>query len=174
VRVSVSLPSVEHSISRRFVQSFFGISKLVLKALNRMGQKGIYIRGPMEILSTDALGDLPFSTTATAGAAPSGTPSEIECEVMNLFEQFRGPLLRYVLSFGVSVHDAEEVTQEVFLSLFRHLQLRKSRDRLPDYPRTGWNGRHPEFMAAILCIIDVECTRQRRPGRTPPPVGLCR
>jgi len=87
----------------------------------------------MEILSTDALGDLPFSITATAGAALLGTPSEIECEVMNLFEQFRGPLLRYVLSFGISVHDAEEVTQEVFLSLFRHLQLRKSRRNL-----RGW------------------------------------
>ena len=36
----------------------------------------------------------------------SARPSEIECEVMNLFEQFRNPLLRYVLSFGIAVHDA--------------------------------------------------------------------
>jgi RNA polymerase sigma-70 factor (ECF subfamily) len=52
---------------------------------------------------------------------------------MNLFEQFRNPLLRYVLSFGIAVHDAEEITQEVFLSLFRHLQLRRSRKNL-----RGW------------------------------------
>jgi RNA polymerase sigma-70 factor (ECF subfamily) len=47
--------------------------------------------------------------------------------VMSLFEQFRNPLFRYVLSFGIPVHDAEEITQEVFLSLFRHLQLGRSR-----------------------------------------------
>lgn len=52
---------------------------------------------------------------------------------MNLFEQFRDPLLRYAVSFGISMHDAEEVTQEVFLSLFRHLQLRRSRKNL-----RGW------------------------------------
>jgi RNA polymerase sigma-70 factor, ECF subfamily len=52
---------------------------------------------------------------------------------MSLFEQFRNPLLRYVLAFGVSVQDAEEVTQEVFLSLFGHLQSGKSRQNL-----RGW------------------------------------
>jgi len=52
---------------------------------------------------------------------------------MELFEQFREPLLRYVHSFGISVHDAEEITQEVFLSLFRHLQLHRSRRNL-----RGW------------------------------------
>jgi len=46
---------------------------------------------------------------------------------MRLFEDFRGPLLRYALSFGISTHDAEEVIQEVFLSLFRHLQMGRSR-----------------------------------------------
>jgi RNA polymerase sigma-70 factor (ECF subfamily) len=85
----------------------------------------------MGILSADAVNQLPFSTASTA--ALSATPSEVECEVMNLFDQFRSPLLRYVVSFGIPVHDAEEVTQEVFLSLFRHLQLRKSRRNL-----RGW------------------------------------
>lgn len=75
--------------------------------------------------------DLPFSSAADL--ALSAKPSEIEREVMNLFDQFRNPLLRYVLSFGVPVHDAEEIIQEVFLSLFRHLQLRRSRKNL-----RGW------------------------------------
>ena len=66
-------------------------------------------------------------------AALSAKPSEIEREIMELFEQFRNPLLRYALSFGIPVHDAEEVIQEVFLSLFRHLQLRRSRKNL-----RGW------------------------------------
>ena len=68
-----------------------------------------------------------------ASAAVSEKPSEIECEVIRLFDQFRNPLLRYVLSFGLSVHDAEEVTQDVFLALFRHLQRGKSRRNL-----RGW------------------------------------
>ncbi len=60
-------------------------------------------------------------------------PSEIEQEVMELFEQFRTPLLRYTVSLDTSVHDAEEIIQEVFLSLFRHLQLGRSRKNL-----RGW------------------------------------
>jgi RNA polymerase sigma-70 factor (ECF subfamily) len=83
----------------------------------------------MPIFPADLITDLPFSAAATS--APAEKPSEVECEVMRNFEQFRDPLLRYALSFGLSLHDAEEVTQEVFLSLFRHLQLRKSRQNLP-------------------------------------------
>ena len=80
---------------------------------------------------TDSV-NAPFFPNA-ADAALSAKPSEIEREVMELFEQFRDPIFRYALSFGISVHDAEEVTQEVFLSLFRHLQLRRSRRNL-----RGW------------------------------------
>jgi RNA polymerase sigma-70 factor (ECF subfamily) len=74
-----------------------------------------------------------LSFPISAPAAVCEKPSEIECEVINLFDQFRNPLLRYVLSFGLSVHDAEEVTQDVFLALFRHLQRGKSRRNL-----RGW------------------------------------
>jgi RNA polymerase sigma-70 factor, ECF subfamily len=86
----------------------------------------------MEAMSTsptDSVNELLFP----ARAMSSANPSQIEREVMELFEQFRSPLLRYVLSFGIPVHDAEEVTQEVFLSLFRHLQLLRSRQNL-----RGW------------------------------------
>jgi RNA polymerase sigma-70 factor (ECF subfamily) len=74
--------------------------------------------------------DLPFPN---ADAAFSAKSSDIEREVMELFEQFRSPLLRYALSFGVSVHDGEEIIQEVFLALFRHLQSGKPRKNL-----RGW------------------------------------
>jgi RNA polymerase sigma-70 factor (ECF subfamily) len=79
----------------------------------------------------DSINGQPFPSIADS--ATSGKPSEIGQEVMELFEQFRMPLLRYTVSFGISVHDAEEVIQEVFLSLFRHLQLRRSRKNL-----RGW------------------------------------
>ena len=58
---------------------------------------------------------------------------ELEEEIVGLFEQFRGPLLRYLSSCGLAFPDGEEVIQEVFLSLFQHLQGGKSRENLP-----GW------------------------------------
>ena len=76
----------------------------------------------------DSINGLYFLTVADP--ALSEKPSEIEREVMELFEQLRNPLLRYALSFGIPIHDAEEVVQEMFLSLFRHLQLGKSRKNL--------------------------------------------
>jgi RNA polymerase sigma-70 factor, ECF subfamily len=54
-------------------------------------------------------------------------------EVVALFDRFRDRMLRYLLTFGLSVPDSEEVIQEVFLSLFRHLERSKPRDNL-----TGW------------------------------------
>ena len=63
----------------------------------------------------------------------SSKASGIEKEVMELFDEFRRPLLRYSVSMGLSIHDAEEVIQEVFLALFRHLHLGRSRSNL-----RGW------------------------------------
>ena len=57
----------------------------------------------------------------------------LEQEVVELFDEFRFPLLRYLSSFGLPLADGEEVLQEVFLSLFQHLQRGKSRENL-----RGW------------------------------------
>jgi RNA polymerase sigma-70 factor, ECF subfamily len=81
--------------------------------------------------SPDSIDELAFPTLAEAEL--SSETSKIECEVMDLYEQFRDPLLRYALSLGISFHDAEEVIQEVFLSLFQHLRLGRSRANL-----RGW------------------------------------
>jgi RNA polymerase sigma-70 factor, ECF subfamily len=70
--------------------------------------------------------------SAEATAVPE-KPSPIQCEVIELFECHRDPLLRYMLFLGIPVHDAEEVVQEVFLNLFRHLQQGRSRKNL-----RGW------------------------------------
>ena len=60
-------------------------------------------------------------------------PVTLEEEVTELFEQLRDPLFRYLLSFGLSVQDGEEIIQEVFLALFQHLKNGKPRDNL-----RGW------------------------------------
>jgi RNA polymerase sigma-70 factor (ECF subfamily) len=51
-------------------------------------------------------------------------------DVVALFDQLRDRLLRYVISFGLPVQDGEDIVQEVFLSLFRHLQQGRSRSNL--------------------------------------------
>lgn len=85
---------------------------------------------PMRIPPTDSAIALPLATATAATPAPS---AGLEHDVINLFDQLREPLLRYVLSFGVRAHDGEDVIQEVFLSLFRHLQSGRSRKNL-----RGW------------------------------------
>lgn len=59
--------------------------------------------------------------------------SGIEEEVLSLFDNFRDPLLRYVCAFGISVGDGEDLIQDVFLALFRHLRQNGARSNLP-----GW------------------------------------
>ena len=85
----------------------------------------------MSIPPFDTVSNLPFPLADSA--ARSSEPSAIECEVIAFFDEFRSPLLRYVLSLGLSIHDAEEIIQEVFLALFRHMNLGRSRSNL-----RGW------------------------------------
>jgi len=56
-----------------------------------------------------------------------------EDEVLNLHDLFRIRLLRYAASLGLKPHDAEDVIQEVFLALFKHLRAERPRNNLP-----GW------------------------------------
>ncbi len=102
----------------------------------------------------DSTAGLPFATARGAAASPK--PSENERVVMEFFEQFRNPLLRYALSFGIPVHDAEEIIQEVFLALFRHLQSRGSRKNL-----RGWIFRVTHNLA-----LKQRTANQRSPMRT--------
>lgn len=72
----------------------------------------------------------PLSRPADAG---SRVPSSSEIEVVELFEELRDRLLRYLLALGLSLHDGEEIIQESFLLLFQHLRRGKSRQNL-----RGW------------------------------------
>jgi RNA polymerase sigma-70 factor (ECF subfamily) len=75
---------------------------------------------------------IPLLRSASSAAFDSGEDRLAE-EVISLFDEFRNPLLRYLLSFGLPVPDGEDLIQEVFLSLFRHLQSGKPRHNL-----RGW------------------------------------
>ncbi len=106
--------------------------------------------------ATESASQLSFSISVAA-ALPE-KPSEIQREVIDLFDRFRDPLLRYVFSFGISVHDAEEIAQEVFLSLFRHLQLGRSRKNLRGWIfRVGHNLALKQRYANKLSLGRVVC-----------------
>ena len=98
------------------------------KTMNKRQPPGIYIQGSTLRPLADRAYDIPLTTSA--GAHKKLAYQE---EVIHLFDLFRNPLLRYVISLGLSRHDGEEIIQEVFLALFRHLQSGKSRHNL-----RGW------------------------------------
>ncbi|MGO8816623.1 MAG: RNA polymerase sigma factor [Terriglobia bacterium] len=76
---------------------------------------------------------------------------ELEEQVITLFDQLRDRLLRYVMSLGIPAHDGEEIVQEVFLSLFQHLQAGRPRHHL-----RGW-----VFRVAHNLALKQRCARQR-------------
>jgi RNA polymerase sigma-70 factor, ECF subfamily len=79
--------------------------------------------------SSDSVLSWPLSRRHTGGS----TSSPPEVEVVELFEELRVRLLRYLLALGLPLHDGEEIIQESFLLLFQHLRAGKSRQNL-----RGW------------------------------------
>jgi RNA polymerase sigma-70 factor, ECF subfamily len=73
---------------------------------------------------------LTLPRTEVSERVPASTP---EAEVASLFDELRERLLRYLLVFGLTAHDGEEIVQEAFLLLFTHLRRGKSRANL-----RGW------------------------------------
>ena len=60
-------------------------------------------------------------------------PTANEQEGIQLLDELRSRLMRYLLALGLPAQDGEEVIQEVFLALFQHLQKGRSRQNL-----RGW------------------------------------
>jgi RNA polymerase sigma-70 factor, ECF subfamily len=72
-----------------------------------------------------------IASHARAPARPDALkPSRLEAEVVGLFDQLQDRLSRYLLSLGLPPPDGEEIIQEVFLALFKHLQQGKPRHNL--------------------------------------------
>jgi RNA polymerase sigma-70 factor (ECF subfamily) len=60
-------------------------------------------------------------------------PASLEEEITGYFDQFHDPLMRYLLSFQFGVQDAEDIIQETFFALFKHLRAEKPRTNV-----RGW------------------------------------
>ena len=92
----------------------------------------------------------------------------LEDEILGMFEQFRGGLLRYLMALGLNPHDGEEVVQEVFLALFQHLRQGKPRHNLRGWIfRVAHNlGLKQRNRARQECDLALEIARSER-GRRP-------
>jgi RNA polymerase sigma-70 factor, ECF subfamily len=100
--------------------------------------------------SPEAALNLPLLGKAESAVEDIGLSPE--SEVVRLFDQLRSPLLRYTVSLGIHVADAEDLIQEVFLSLHRHLNLGRSRSNL-----RGW-----VFRVAHNLALKHRNSRQKR------------
>ncbi|MFZ0589465.1 MAG: sigma-70 family RNA polymerase sigma factor [Bryobacteraceae bacterium] len=80
----------------------------------------------------------PPESIAIAGAPAAevdqaNTVSPVQEEVVELFDQLRDRLLRYLLGCSLANSDSEDIVQETFLALFEHLRRGRSRQHL-----RGW------------------------------------
>src|ERR1700690_2838537 len=71
-----------------------------------------------------------WELAARARSDRTAAPTAEEQLVIQLFDELRNRLLRYLLGFGLPAQDGEEVIQEVFLALLLHLQRGRSRQNL--------------------------------------------
>ena len=76
---------------------------------------------------------LPFELTLPAGAGEATAAGRIEDEVLALFDDCAPGLHRYLQSRGLSADAADDVVQDTFLALYRHLCLGRARGNL-----RGW------------------------------------
>jgi RNA polymerase sigma-70 factor (ECF subfamily) len=72
-------------------------------------------------------------TPAAETAESRESMHRLDETVIGLFDRLREPLLRYLWSFGLGFADCEEIIQDAFLLLYRHLRSGK-----PDVNLRGW------------------------------------
>src|ERR1700733_8691024 len=82
------------------------------------------------IRRADRFGTWELGGTEAEGGGEAGPDEQV---VVQLFDELRSPLLRYLHSLGLSAQDAEELVQDSFLALFEHLRLGRPRQNL-----RGW------------------------------------
>ena len=79
------------------------------------------------------------------------------CEATDLYRELRKPLLRYLAGLGLSTDEAQDVVQDAFLSLHKHLAQRRllsetedsGPSKEPTQAKTAWVG-HPENIRSWL------------------------
>jgi len=117
--------------------------------------------------------DLPVSPDR----APAASPYEARERTIALFGELRQPLARYIAGLGAAPAEIEEIVQETFLRLHRHL-LSRSRSEAGAQNLQGWvfrvaqnlvRDRHRGWHARNIHSIEdrPEAALASQPGATP-------
>ena len=89
----------------------------------------------------------------SAGATPRAA-TDADAMTLDAFDRHAISLVRYARSFGLSQEEAEDIAQEAFLALFRHLSLGRDATNL-----AGWL-----FRVAHNLALKRQRTTRRRPA----------
>ncbi len=93
------------------------------------------------------------------------------CEATDLYRELRKPLLRYLAGLGLSMEEAQDVVQDAFLSLHKHLAQRRLLSETeesgpseePTQAKTAWVG-HPENIRSWLFRVAHNRARNYQQG----------
>jgi RNA polymerase sigma-70 factor (ECF subfamily) len=120
-----------------FVQGLFSPPSLAPFLMKKPEQNparwNVHSEASEPVASPSSESILEFALSGASARESPVAPSDVEKEVIELFDELRSGLLRYVFSFGLAMADGEEIIQEAFLALFQHLQQGRSRHNL-----RGW------------------------------------
>src|SRR5260370_27145970 len=65
----------------------------------------------------------------------------VSCEATTMYRELRKPLLRYLVCLGLSADEAQDVVQDTFLNLHRHLAAGGSQENIRSWLfRVAHNG----------------------------------
>jgi RNA polymerase sigma-70 factor, ECF subfamily len=108
----------------------------------------------------------------TSGLSPRAAASQDAEFVIELFDELRRPLARYLLTLGLAAEDAEDVVQEAFLALFQHLGRGGSRGNLRGWlfrvaHNLGLKRRAAARRSAAVAGLDDLAAAQADPGENP-------
>jgi RNA polymerase sigma-70 factor, ECF subfamily len=143
-----------HSRSPRFVHAIFlptsrAQSTQPWVEFSRSPVKPLVASSPESILEAPALSGL---------TAPGAVKDEdAASDVLTLFDQCAPQLLRHVASFGLDSPETEDIVQETFLALFRHVRLGRDQTNL-----RAWL-----FQVAHNLALRRRRTMRRRPRHSP-------
>jgi RNA polymerase sigma-70 factor, ECF subfamily len=102
----------------------------------------------------------------TDDSVPLGLPllqaASDSCEATTLYRELRKPLLRYLVSLGLSSDEAQDVVQDAFVSLQRHLAVGGSQENIRSWvfrvahnrARNRQNSYHRRFGEPLDAEVD--------------------
>jgi RNA polymerase sigma-70 factor (ECF subfamily) len=83
-----------------------------------------------------------------------------DCEATTLYRELRKPLLRYLMCLGLSMDEGQDVVQDAFLSLHRHLSGGGSQENIRGWlfrvAHNGARNRQNSYDRRFSTALDIE------------------